>query len=249
MGNPEPQRRTHPAGPPPPGTLGVLLVIQGGTTSRAFRAPDNLRRPPAPKRLGPRSCSPVPSSRPTPLLVAEQAHRDCWPPGANSNPRSATEGPIPRHLSLQRLRLGTPEPQHQTLPCCPGTTRAARCAAGHSGQENGQGFPSPRRQSKASRAKTLGPTLPLASAHISACPSAPCTFGGPGRLASWGNPHLGRTPKRPSQGAWRHNVGIGDPPSPSTRLTCRPAGTRAAMGVAGRSGREDGQGPPSPWRP
>ena len=63
-------------------------------------------------------------------------------------------------------------------PCHPATTRAAKGAAGHSGQENGQSPPNTRQLSKATHTKTLGPMLPLASTLTSAHPSAHSTPGG-----------------------------------------------------------------------
>ena len=63
------------------GLLGVPPVFQGGRTGKPFRAPRDLRRTPAPKRLGPRSRSPAPSPRPAPPLVAQPVDWACRPPG------------------------------------------------------------------------------------------------------------------------------------------------------------------------
>ena len=78
---PGPQRRTHPVTPPPPGPLEALPVIQGIRTGRALRARGDSRKPTVPKRLGPHSCAPTASPRPSPLLAAQPADWACPPPG------------------------------------------------------------------------------------------------------------------------------------------------------------------------
>ena len=134
--------------------------------------------------------------------------------------------------------------------CRPAATWDARDAADHSRWENGQGPLRPRRPSKAPHAKMLGPTLPLASALTTARNTvARRTAGGSGLPPSWGlTLTLGRPMSSPSQGPWRHNAGDWGHRSPSAGLTCRPAATRATRGAAVHSGRENGQGPPTPQR-
>ena len=123
-------------------------------------------------------------------------------------------------------------------------TRAARSTAGHSGREKGQGLPSPRWPSKAPRAKTLVPTLPLPNALTSAPPSAPRTVAGSHLPASWGlTLTLGQPPRGPSQGSWCRYTGDQGPQDPEPDSPCRNVPTRAASGAARHSGREKGQGP------
>ena len=131
-----------------------------------------------------------------------------------------------------------------TLP--PSTTRAARGATSHSGQENGQGPLSPWRHSKAPSTKTLGPRPPLTNALTSARPYACRTPGGSGLAASWG---LTLTPGRPRgappKGPGAETPGIGDPRAPAPDSPSRLAATRASRVESGHSGWENWQAPPS----
>ena len=95
-----------------------------------------------------------------------------------------------------------------------------------------QGPPSPRRLSKAPRVKTLWPTLPLASAHTSARPTARRTVGQLGLPTSWGlTLTLGRRPRGPSQEALCRNTSDWGLPSSSAGLTLAP---RCHTGPSGR---------------
>ena len=183
LGTPEPQRWTHRLAPPPPGPLGVPSVIQGGRMGRSLRAPGDFRRPPAPKRLGPCSCSPAPSSRFTPLLAAEPVDWDCRPPGCYPNRWWAPEWPIPGSYCCNTGDWGLPSPSARlTLQPRrhPGRYRCRRSF--REGEQTGTSeapgaFVGPC-------AKTLGTTLPFASALTSAHPSARCTAGISGLPAS-----------------------------------------------------------------
>ena len=99
--------------------------------------------------------------------------------GANPNPRSAPEWPLLRGRGATSETLDPRAPAPDSL-CHPSATRAARGAAGHSGQGNGQDPLSPQQPSKAPCAKMLGPTLPLASVLTLASPSDHRTAGGSG---------------------------------------------------------------------
>ena len=135
-------------------------------------------------------------------------------------------------------------------PCCPATTRAARVAAVHSGRENGQGLLSHRRPSKAPRANVPGPMALHSSALISIHPSALSRASGSVLPASWVlTQTLGRTPRDPSQGAWRRNAKDWGPPRTSADSPFRPAATQSATGTSVHSVRENRQSPPSPRRP
>ena len=134
--------------------------------------------------------------------------------------------------------------------CRPATTRAARGATGHSGRENGQDPPSTLRTSKAPRPKTLGPTLPLASALTSARSSARRAAGRAGMLASWGQTlTLGRPSRGLFKGPGAATPGIGDPRVPAPDSPCCPTATWATKGAASHSGQKNGQGPLSPRLP
>ena len=201
-----------------------------------------------PKRWGPRTGSPAPSPKKAPPLVAQPWDQACRPPGSKPNPRSAPEGPLPRGLAPQCWGLVTPEPSAR-LHCQPAINRAARGSAIHSGRENRQGPPSPLCPSKAARAKALGSTLPLASALTSARPSAHRRVGRSGLPASWGlTLTLGRPLRSPSKVPGAATPGIGDPRAPAPDSPCRPAATLSTRGAAGHSGRDNGQGLPSPRR-
>ena len=110
LGTPEPQCRTHHVAPPPPGLLGALSVIHGGSTGRSLQAPGDIRRPPVPKCLGPCSRSPMPSPRSTPPLAAQPVDRDCQPPGCYPNLWWAPEGPIPGSYCPNTGNLGILSP-------------------------------------------------------------------------------------------------------------------------------------------
>ena len=60
--------------------VGAPPVIQGGRTGRALRVPGELRRPRAPKHLGPRSISPAPSPPPHPPLATPPVDPACRRP-------------------------------------------------------------------------------------------------------------------------------------------------------------------------
>ena len=127
-------------------------------------------------------------------------------------------------------------------PFRPTNTQATSGVADHSGCENGQGFLSPGRPSKAPRAKTLGPTILLACALTSACPSARCTDGGSELPASRGlTLTLGWPPESPSQEAGLATQGLGTPePELQTQLAAPPPpGPLGAPPViqGGRTGR------------
>ena len=126
-------------------------------------------------------------------------------------------GPLAKGLAPPRQGTGNPEPQLQTHHDGPRPPWPLGALPVIQSGGNWQGPLSPRRPSKAHRAKTLGPTLPLASALTSVCPSTCCTAGRLGLLASWVLT-LSWPPRGPSQGAWRLNEDWG-PPSPSARLT------------------------------
>ena len=176
---------------------------------RALRAPGELRSPPAPKYLGPCSRSPAPSPRPAPPPARHTASGSCLPASwgliltQGRPPRGPSQGAWHRNAG----DWGPPSPS-AGLTLRPTATRAVIGAAGHSGQENVQGTPSPWRLSKAPCAKTLVPTLPLLNARSSACPSARCTSSRWGLPASWGlTLTLVGLLRGPSQGVWRPNVG------------------------------------------
>ena len=132
-------------------------------------------------------------------------------PGGNPKARQAPEGPLPRGLAPPSLGLGPQAPSPDS-PCLPAATRATRGAAGHSGRKNGQGPLSHWRLSKALRAKTLVPTLPLPSALTSARPSAPCTEGGSGLPVLCGlTLTLGWPSRVPPKDSGAYMPGIWDP--------------------------------------
>ena len=119
LGSPEYQRRTHPAALPRPGPLGApssFRVVERAGPSESpatFKGnPHQNARAHAPAHHCPHLGPPLrsPHSRrigPASLL------------GANPNPRSAPEEPLPRGLALPCRRLGTPSPRARlTLPQC-----------------------------------------------------------------------------------------------------------------------------------
>ena len=141
IGDPEPQRRTHPATPMPPRPLGVLPIIQGGRTVRALRGTATFQGPPiqnagahVPARQCPHLGKPLFSPHSQQIGPAGIL-------GANPNPRSAPRGPSQEAWRRQPQGIGSPSPSARlNLP--PAATRAAKGATGHSGQENGQIPPS-----------------------------------------------------------------------------------------------------------
>ena len=93
--------------------------------------------------------------------------------GANSNPRSAPEGPLQRGLLPQRQGLGTPEPQHQTHPAAPLAheplgvppfIQGGRTGNAHHAHGDFQRPPAPKRWGPRSGlpARSPGPVLHLA---------------------------------------------------------------------------------------
>ena len=160
-----------------------------------------------PKPLGPCSHSPAPSARLAPCSPQNHPLGPAGLLGANPNPMSAREGPIPRGLALQRCELGTTDPQCQTyplssLPPGPSGRRQSFRAGEQEGPSELQAF------SKAGSVKTLGPTRLLPSAFTSTCPSVPHTAVGSSRPATWGlTLTIVRPLRGPSQGAWCHNAG------------------------------------------
>ena len=135
-------------------------------------------------------------------------------------------------------------------PCGQAATRAHWGAGTHSGWENGQSPPNPRRPSKAPRTKTLGPTLPLPSALTLDRPSTCRTAMHLGLSSSWGlSLTLGRPPRGPSKGTWCHKAGDWGPPSPSARLTLPIGCHTSPSGATAHSWREYGHGPLSPRQP
>ena len=197
----------HPLSGPPLGPMGRHLLFRAGELSGPSEPPAIFEGPPrqnpwahAPPPQGPHLVLPLRSPHSHRLGLAGLLK-------ANPNPRSATERPFPRGLAPQHWILGTPESQHQTHTA-PGRPLGPRGAIAHSGRENRQGPQSPWRHSKAPHAKTLGPTLPLPCALISARQSACRTAMGSGQPASWGlTLTLGWPPSGPSQGAWHRSVG------------------------------------------
>ena len=122
LGAPEPQRWTHRAAPALTWDARGTASHSGLETGSAVRAHGDIRRPPAPKRLGLLYRSPAPYLA-RPPLAAQVADRAYRPPGANPNTRSAPEGPLPRGRATQRRGLGTPEPQRRTHPATPLSSR------------------------------------------------------------------------------------------------------------------------------
>ena len=98
------------------------MFLQGWRTGRALQSPSDLPRPPAPKLLGPHSSSLAPSPRPGPPLLHNWRIMPAGLLGANTNPRTVPEKPLPRGLALQHMALGTPKSQCETH-CQPATTR------------------------------------------------------------------------------------------------------------------------------
>ena len=129
-----------PCRPAPHGPLGALPLIQGGRTGRALRAPANLRRLPALKRLGSCSGSPAPSPRGNPPRVAQPLLRSTGLLVAKRNPRLTPERPLPIGLAPQHQGLGTPEPQRRTHPAAQLPPGVLGCCH-YSGREKGQGPP------------------------------------------------------------------------------------------------------------
>lgn len=210
LGTPEPQHRTQTAAAPPPGPLRVPPSIHGGRTGRAPRAPGDLRWPPAPKPLDPPSPSPEPSPQAAAQLAAQLADPACLAPGANSNPRSSAEQPLPWGLQSQPGGLGTPEPQRRTQP-------AARKQPG-----------------------PLGAPPEFRAVERAGAPEPPVNFDGPQCQNCWAHappptrPHLGQPLRSPHS---RH-IGparlLGTNPNPrsSTKGT-RPGGLPPQRGGSG----------------
>ena len=89
----------------------------GWENGRALRAPRDLQRLPVPKCLGPHSSSLAPSPRPGPPLPHSWRIIPAGLLVANTNPRTAPEGPLTRGLALQHTVLGTPNRSARlTLP-------------------------------------------------------------------------------------------------------------------------------------
>ena len=113
---------------------------------RSFRAGEltgpwrNRRhlKPPTPKCRGPQSRTPAPLPRPAHLSPPSQR---IWPAGlmgANSNPGSAHEEPLPRGLAPQRRGLGIPEPQPGIHPAAPPPTEPLGALLGIQGRRKGR---------------------------------------------------------------------------------------------------------------
>ena len=136
-GPPRPSARLYPAALPQPRPLGVLPDIQAGeragnseplATFEGCPRQNTWVHAPAHQRppLGQHFRSPHSQRiRPASLL------------GANPNPRS-----VPKRPGTATPGIGYPRAPALDSTCRPQATRAARVAAGHSGQENGQGPPS-----------------------------------------------------------------------------------------------------------
>ena len=143
--------------------------------------------------------------------------------------------------------LGTGDPG--ALACHHPVTWAHQGTADHSGQENRQGPPRPRRISKTPRAKTLWPKLPLARALTLAHPLACHIAFGFNLPASWGlTLKLGRPTSGPTQGGWPQSTGDLLPPRPERQTHPSPPTTWAHPRAADHSGWKNGQGSPSPGR-
>ena len=216
LGTPEPQHRTQHATPPPPWLLGAQLVIQGRRTGRALRAPSDIRRPLAPKRLGPCSSSPAPSPRPPLCTTHSWLIGAAGLLGANSKPYIGPRGAPPRGLVPPCWGLGNPEPKLRTHPAAPpppwplGCRWSLRAGERAGPSELTATIEGPPRQNSWAH-------VPASSAFTSARPSARRTAGRSGLPASSGlTLTLGQLTRGPSQGAppkWpvATTPGIGDP--------------------------------------
>ena len=198
------------------------LLIQCLRTGRALQAHANLRRPPHPKRLSPRSRSSGPSPRPAPPLAAEPVDVACPPLGATRNPRLAPEGPLRRGLAPQYLGLGTPEPQRRTHGVAPPPPGPLGTPSVIQGGITGRSLrapgdlrwpPAPNRLGPCSRLPAPSPrSAPLLAAQQVDRDCQP-----PGCY-----PNLWCAPEGPIPGSYCHNTGDWGLPSPSAQLTLLP---------------------------
>ena len=179
----EPQPRTHPRTPLSQGLLKALPVIQGGRTGTALRHPGAFEGTPHQNDGAHAPASQCPHLIP-PLDLTHSLR--IGPAGLSLVTLTLDRPPRgPSRGAWSRIARNGPQSQSTGLTLSSHSHPDCYCATGNSGRENGHCPPRSRRHSKAPCSKTLGPTLPLASALTSAQPSAHLTDGRSGLPASW----------------------------------------------------------------